>query len=310
MPNNVQFKLIHKEIPMALNVKLGVSTWLWTSPFKTKDASDLFIKIKKLGYDKVEIAVEDPQLINTEEIKKKLVENDLDVIICGAFGDTRDLTSDDESIRKNGLKYIEECLNIASDLNAKFFAGPMYSAVGKARMVSSQQRKVEWDRAVEGIRKVCEMAELRGLDIGIEPLNRFESDLINNVEDLLKLIDEVDQPSAKICLDMFHMNIEEPDPEQAIISAGDKLIHMQVSENYRGTPGTGSSNWEAYYNGLEKINYTGTISIESFTPENKELAAAVCIWKNLAKDQDSFAKEGNIFLKSWISGRYNRIIGQ
>jgi D-psicose/D-tagatose/L-ribulose 3-epimerase len=288
---------------MALNIKLGVSTWLWTSPFKTEDASALFSKIKNFGYDKVEIAVEDPQLINTSEIKKRLEDNNLGVIICGAFGTTRDLTSDDESIRKNGLNYIEECLNIAAELDAGFFAGPMYSAVGKARMVSQEQRKVEWDRAVSGVRKVSEMAESRGLDIGIESLNRFESDLVNNVNDVLKLIKDVNHSATKICLDMFHMNIEEPDPEQAIVSAGDKLIHLQVSENYRGTPGTGSSNWQAYYNGLEKINYSGTISIESFTPDNKELAAAVCIWRNLAKDQDSFAREGNIFLKKWISGR-------
>lgn len=288
---------------MALNAKLGVSTWLWTSPFRTESASDLFSKIKKLGYDVVEIAVEDPLLINTKEIRKELLKNELDVIICGAFGNTRDLTSDDERLRQNGLNYIEECLDIAVELNAKFFAGPMYSAVGKARMVSPQQRKIEWDRAVQGIEKVCEMAEARALEIGIEPLNRFESDLINNVEDLLRLIDDVNHPAAKICLDMFHMNIEESDPEQAIIVAGNKLIHMQVSENYRGTPGTGSSNWPAYYNGLEKINYTGTVSIESFTPENKELAGAVCIWKNLAIDQDTFASEGNTFLKKWILGK-------
>ena len=288
---------------MALNAKLGVSTWLWTSPFKTENACDLFSKIKRLGYDVVEIAIEDPQLINTDEIRKRLLENDLGVIICGAFGYTRDLTSDDELLRKSGLNYIEECLNIAADLNAGFFAGPMYSAVGKARMVSPQQREIEWDRAVNGIRRVSEMADERGLAIAIEPLNRFESDLINNVEDLIKLIDDVNHSSAKICLDMFHMNIEEPNPELAIITAGNKLIHMQVSENYRGTPGTGSSNWEAYYNGLKKINYSGTISIESFTPENKELAGAVCIWKNLAKDQDTFASEGNAFLKNWISGK-------
>lgn len=288
---------------MALHVKLGVSTWLWTSPFKTADAAVLFSKIKNFGYDKVEIAVEDPQLTDPQKIKKLLEENELEAIVCGAFGNTRDLTSDDKSLRKNGLDYIEACLDIASELDAGFFAGPMYSAVGKARMVSAAQKKIEWDRAVEGLRDICGKAQSKGLQIGIEPLNRFESDLINNVGDVLRLITEIDHPAARICLDMFHMNIEEPDPEQAIVAAGDKLIHIQVSENYRGVPGTGSSNWKAYYNGLKKINYQGTVSIESFTPENKELAAAVCIWKNLAEDQDSFARGGNVFLQEWIAGR-------
>src|SRR5690606_7600147 len=106
-----------------------------------------------------------------------------------------------------------------------------------------------------GIHEVALLAESKGLFIGIEPLNRFESDLINNVDDVLSLIKDVNHSAARICLDMFHMNIEEADPEQAIVNAGDRLVHLQVSENYRGTPGTGSTNWNAYYRGLEKIGY-------------------------------------------------------
>lgn len=288
---------------MSLNVKLGVSTWLWVSPFTTRNAPELFSKIKNLGYDKVEIAIEDPKEIDAKAIKEQLDSFGLEALVCGAFGPTRDLTSDDAKLRETGIAYIETCLDIATELGASFFAGPMYSAVGKARMVSPEQKKLEWERAVEGLKTVCQLASSRGLDIALEPLNRFESDLINNVDDVLRLIKDIDHPSAKVCLDMFHMNIEEPNPEQAIVKAGDKLIHIQVSENYRGTPGTGSTNWQAYYSGLKQINYQGTVSIESFTPENKELAAAVCIWRNLAKDQDSFAREGHDFLRNWAAGK-------
>lgn len=275
---------------------------MWTSPFRTEDADALFSKIKGYGYDKVEIAVEDPADINVDEIRKKLKEYELEVIICGAFGPTRDLTSDDPSLRKIGMEYIKSCLEIAGELGAGFFAGPMYSAVGKARMVPPEQRKVEWDLAVSGIHEAARMAESHGLVIGLEPLNRFESDLINNTDDVLALIHDVNHSAARVCLDMFHMNIEEADPEQAIVNVGDRLVHMQVSENYRGTPGSGSANWKAYYRGLERIGYNKAISIESFTPENKELAAAVCVWKSLAKDQDSFANDGYRFLSEWISG--------
>jgi D-psicose/D-tagatose/L-ribulose 3-epimerase len=177
----------------------------------------------------------------------------------------------------------------------------MYSAVGKARMVSPEQRKKEWDLAVTNLRKVCVMAEKRGLDIALEPLNRFESDLINTAQDVSRLVREIDHPSAKILLDGFHMNIEEPSIEKAIKLAGDKLIHLQVADNYRGTPGTGQTNWDAYSRGLRAINYKGTVSIESFTPDNKELAQAVCIWHPLAKSQDKFASEGLSFLKKWAA---------
>jgi D-psicose/D-tagatose/L-ribulose 3-epimerase len=283
---------------MGLNVKFGVSTWLWTSPFNT-EALTLFPKIKEMGYDMVEIPVEDPALINPVKVKEALLRNDLKPIICGAFGPSRDLTNDDPTYHKVSLEYIAACLDVCVSLGAEFFAGPMYSAVGKARLVSQEQKKIEWGRAVTNLQKVCNMAEARGLQIALEPLNRFESDLINTAEDVMQLVKDINHPCAKVLLDGFHMNIEEPDIERAIRLVGDKLIHLQVSENYRGTPGTGQTRWDAYLRGLTAIGYEGAISIESFTPEVKELAGAVCIWRPLVPSQDGFAREGLQFLKQW-----------
>ena len=285
---------------MALDVTFGVSTWLWTSPFN-RETIALFPKIKSFGYDAVEIPVEDPSLIDLDLVKKALADEGLKAIICGAFGPSRDLTHDDPAFHQTCFAYLDSCLEIASELGAGFVAGPMYSAVGKARLVALEQRKVEWDRAVSNLRKVCRRAGEFGLDLAIETLNRFETDLINTSEDLMRLIGDINEPQAKAVLDGFHLNIEEPDLESAIRLVGDKLIHVQVSENYRGTPGTGQTNWAAWKRGLEAIDYRGTISIESFTPQVKELAGAVCIWKPLVPSQDGFAKDGLEFLKKWAS---------
>jgi D-psicose/D-tagatose/L-ribulose 3-epimerase len=285
---------------MALDVTFGVSTWLWTSPFN-RETIALFPKIKSYGYDAVEIPVEDPSLIDLDLVKKALADHELKAIICGAFGPSRDLTHDDPAFHQTCFTYLDSCLEIASELGAGFVAGPMYSAVGKARLVAPEQRKVEWDLAVSNLRKVCRRAGEFGLDLAIETLNRFETDLINTSEDLMCLIGDINEPQAKAVLDGFHLNIEEPDLESAIRRVGDKLIHVQVSENYRGTPGTGQTNWAAWKRGLEAINYRGTISIESFTPQVKELAGAVCIWKPLVPSQDGFAKDGLEFLKKWVS---------
>ncbi len=285
---------------MALDVTFGVSTWLWTSPFN-RETIALFPKIKSYGYDAVEIPVEDPSLIDLDLVKKALADQGLKAIICGAFGPSRDLTNDDPTLHQICFTYLDCCLEIASELGAGFVAGPMYSAVGKARLLSPEQRKVEWDRAVSNLRKVCHRAGEFGLDLAIETLNRFETDLINTSEDLMRLIGDINEPQAKAVLDGFHLNIEEPDLESAIRRVGDKLIHVQVSENYRGTPGTGQTNWAAWKRGLEAINYRGTISIESFTPQVKELAGAVCIWKPLVPSQDGFAKDGLDFLKKWAA---------
>ena len=285
---------------MALDVTFGVSTWLWTSPFN-RETIALFPKIKSYGYDAVEIPVEDPSLIDLDLVKKALADEGLKAIICGAFGTSRDLTHDDPAFHQTCFTYLDSCLEIASELGAGFVAGPMYSAVGKARLVSPEQRQIEWDRAVSNLRKVCRRAGEFGLDLAIETLNRFETDLINTSEDLMRLIGDINEPQAKAVLDGFHLNIEEPDLESAIRRVGDKLIHVQVSENYRGTPGTGQTNWAAWKRGLEAIDYRGTISIESFTPQVKELAGAVCIWKSLVPSQDGFAKDGLEFLKKWAA---------
>lgn len=286
---------------MALNVTYGVSTWLWTSPFQTSSIEELFPKIAAMGFDAVEIAVEDPALIDGEAVRAALEKYKLKAVICGAFGPTRDLTHEDTSVHENCFRYIEACLDFCVLWNIEIFAGPMYSAVGKARMVPPEQRKKEWDLAVANLRLVCDMAEKRGIRLAIEPLNRFESDLVNTAKDVVRLVKDIDHPAAGILLDGFHMGIEERDVEAAIRLAGDKLFHIQVSENYRGTPGTGQTRWDAFKAGLEAVNYKGIVAIESFTPEIKELAEAVCIWYPFADDQDDFASEGLEFLKSYFN---------
>lgn len=253
-----------------------------------------------MGFDVVEIPVEYPEKIDPKKVKSALEENGLGAVVCGAFGPTRDLTHDDTSVHDNCINYITQCLDFCNAWDASFFAGPMYSAVGKARMVSTDQRKREWDRAVNNLHKVCKLAQERRLDIALEPLNRFESDMVNTAEDVLRLANDINHPAAKIMLDGFHMAIEERNIELAITAVGGRLIHMQVSENYRGIPGTGQMAWNAFKEGLNNINYRGTVSIESFTPDIQELAGAVCIWKNLAPSQDGFAQDGLNFLKSLL----------
>ncbi|MGB3586668.1 MAG: sugar phosphate isomerase/epimerase family protein [Tunicatimonas sp.] len=280
-------------------ITFGVSTWLWTSPFST-DTIKLFPKIKSMGYDAVEIPVEYPEMIDGAKVNEALEEHGLAPIICAAFGPTRDLTHDDPAVHQNCFDYIEQCFALCNQWGASFVAGPMYSAVGKARMIPEEQRKMEWNRAVENLLKVCQMAQESGLQIALESLNRFESDLVNTAADLNRLVDDINHPAAKILLDGFHLSIEEPDLKKAFTSVGDRLIHVQVSENYRGTPGTGQFRWDDLKEGLKEINYQGCVSIESFTPESKELAGAVCIWRNLAESQDTFASEGLAFLKQLL----------
>lgn len=282
---------------MKNKINFGVSTWLWQSPFTTETIT-LFPKIKALGFDVVEIPVEDPTLIDVKVVKDALDVHGLQPTICIVFGDDKDLTSQDETLHKNCFEHAEKCFSLASALGANFVAGPLYAAVGKARLAPEDVKKKEWKRSVKNLRVLSDIAAVYGLDIALEPLNRFESDLINTTSDVVRLLDEIEKDNMKIILDGFHMTIEEQDICKAINLAGDRLIHVQVSENHRGIPGTGLTPWAEFAKGLQDVNYSGAIVIESFTPEIPELAAAVNIWKKLANDQDEFAKKGLKFLKN------------
>jgi D-psicose/D-tagatose/L-ribulose 3-epimerase len=274
----------------------GASTWLWTSPFRSSDVA-ILEKIAALGFKAVELPIEDPALIVVGDLKPVLQDLDLKVHVCGAFGPGRDLTHSDASVRASGFAYISDCLEIAEELDAGFFAGPMYSEVGKARQLSEDERRREWDLAVSELRKVSCAAADRGLAIALEPINRFETDLVNTTADALRMIREIDHPAAKVMIDTFHMTIEEADLGGAIRAAGKDLIHVQVSENHRGVTGTGLTPWLAFRDALDEIRYEGSIVIESFTPDNRDLAGAVCIWKRFTPTQDEFASRGLAYLQ-------------
>jgi D-psicose/D-tagatose/L-ribulose 3-epimerase len=184
-------------------------------------------------------------------------------------------------------------------MGSPIFTGPVYSAVGKTRIVSSEQKKQERDWCIENLQKVGEIAQKNQVIIGVEPLNRFETDMINTVDQALTLVNEVSNSAIKISLDTFHNNIEEKNIAASILKIGKNLLcHIQGNESDRGTPGTGNVNWIEIKNALETIGYEGAIVIETFGAPSAELAKAASIWRPLANSSDELASEGLSFYKS------------
>ncbi len=279
-------------------IKFGVSTFVWVSPFSTRDF-DLLPKVAEMGYDIIEVAVEDKSLIDWSLLKRIAAETGLSVTISGAFGANRDLSSDDAAIRQNGVDYIVDCLRIAADMSSPIFTGPVYSAVGKTRLVSAERKQQERDWCLENLRIVGEMAQQLGVVIGLEPLNRFETDMVNTVEQALSLVRETGHPAIQISLDTFHNNIEEKSIPAAIRAIGrDMLCHVQGNESDRGTPGTGNVDWPGIKAALTEIGYDGAVVIETFGAPSDELARAASIWRPLANSPDELASEGLTFYKS------------
>ncbi len=277
-------------------ISIGINSFVWISPFTTKSIG-LIDKAGKMGFDVFEFAIEDASHVDVKKIGDKLKSAGLRSVICGAYGPSRDLTHDEEKYRQESIDYTHSLMKIAEQWGTKIVAGPMYSAVGKRRQVSDAQKKREWDRAVKGLRKVAKLAGNYGVTLGIEPLNRFETDLINTSEQAVRLVKDIGEKNVGVHLDTFHMAIEEKCPYEAIKHAGKHLVHMHTCENDRGTPGSGQVHWDYVAKGLKDVKFDGICSIESFTPECKAIAAAAAIWRPLCSSQDKLAKDGLGFLR-------------
>jgi len=282
-------------------MKFGVNTFVWVSPCTTEAVKDLAPKVKAMGFDILEIPVENPALIDVKAVKNTLKENRLEGIICGVFGPDRDLGSDNPQYVANAKTYIRWLIDAAAEIGSPVVCGPMYSAVGKAHMEEEQARKAEWDRSVSGVREMAEYAVPKSVRLALETLNRFETDMLNIVPQGLDFAKQTGMDNVGLHLDTFHMHLEEKNSGNAIRLAKKKIYHFHACENDRGVPGTGQVHWQEVARALKDVDYQGPVVIESFTNQVKEIARAVCIWREIAPSQDAIAQQGLQFLQTLLA---------
>lgn len=277
-------------------MRIGINTFLFTSPFTT-ESTKLFKTFKKWGFDTVEIPIEDPSHIDPAKVKKELDKNGLACgSVCACMGPDRDLRGTPEQ-QKTGLEYMMKLIDQMVVLDCPSLIGPVYSAVGRADAVPPQEYKQQWKAVVNNLRKLCDYAEEKGRQVCLEPLNRFETDFINTVDQALKMIKDVGSPALKLHLDTFHMNIEEKDQAAAIKKAGKLLAHFHACGSDRGTPGNDHIDWKPIAAALKSVKYKGDVVIESFTTDVKVIARAAAIWRRIEPTRDEIAVDGIKFLK-------------
>lgn len=273
-------------------VKYGVTSWTWVYPFNPS----IIPRVKEIGFDGLEIPIEDPKLINVKEIKEKLESYQLKCSsICAVMSKERDPTSPDKALRENAARYLKFCIDFAAEVGSDIVVGPIYAAVGKFLF---DDKEAAWKTSVNLVRDVAKYASDRGIYLGVEPLNRYETSMINLVADALRYVRDVGAENLKIHFDTYHANIEEKSLGDAIKMAGEMLFHVHSCENDRGTPGTGHIPWKEVAQALKQIGYNRWLVIETFQPGIKEIAVAASIWRPLEKDQELIAINGLKFLKS------------
>ena len=278
-------------------MRLGVNTWVWTTPLNTDELGRLVVKISDMGFDHIEVPVELSNEVDYGRAGELARARGLTVSAAGAFGPDQDLISEDPEVRKGAMGYVRHCIESASALGAANLIGPMYSAVGRWWPQPAGERERDMEILTGELRELAAYAGDKGVTLCIEPLNRFETSFINLSSQAVELVDRVGHPACGIMLDTFHMNIEERSLREAIRTAGKHLKHIHACENDRGAPGSGHVPWDDVAAGCRDIGYDGPVVIESFTSKVKSIARAAAIWRSLAPSQDELATEGLRFLR-------------
>lgn len=277
-------------------MRFSINTVLYTFPFTNADTR-LFKKFCRWGYEAVELLIDDPADIDPSLLKRKLAAQRLACgSIAAAINPQRDLRGSHAS-QRNGVAYLCQLIDQMVALDARVLSGPVYSYVGRAQAYSAAEKKRHWQAVVKNLKIVARYAADRGKLVCVEPINRFESDFLNTIDQGLKLIADVGNPALKLHLDTFHANIEEKHQGEAIRRAGKHLGHIHACGCDRGTPGNDHIDWKDIAAALKAIKYDGDVVLESVTLDVPNIAASAGIWRRMEKTQDEIARDGVQFLR-------------
>ncbi|MCW3814307.1 sugar phosphate isomerase/epimerase [Micromonospora sp. DR5-3] len=275
---------------------LGVNTWVWTSPLTDATLAALAAKVAGWGFDVLELPVENPGDWEPKRAAQVLADHGLGATVCLVMPPGRELVAADSATIRSTQEYLCGVVDAAATVGSPVIAGPAYASVGRTWRLSPAERAVAYTQLRDNLAPVVEYAGAAGVTVAVEPLNRYETSLLNTIGQTLDAIGDL--PHCGVALDLYHQNIEETDIPAAIRSAAGRIAHVQVCGNDRGTPGADHLDWPAILAAIDEAGYAGPLCIESFTAENATIATAASIWRPLAATQDAIAVDGLKFLRA------------
>lgn len=284
---------------------VGLISMQYARPF-TAEHFHLFERMRELGFDFVELLVPEPGEIDVAEARRALADAGLSVVLAARVNLDRNLSSDDAGRRQAGVDYLRYAADCAAELGAAIVGGPLTGnplvfAGRPPQPVTEDERLARKARCVEGLRAAGDHAGAVGVTLAIEPLNRFESDVLCTTQQAVELLEAVDHPAVAMMLDTFHMHMEEASIAEAIRLAGSRLVHFQANENHRGFPGTGATDWVEVFRALREVDYAGPVSLEPFRRNDDRFGVPFAQWRPPHEDESDRLAAAARFVKSHIA---------
>ena len=258
------------------------------------DPEPIFKTVADIGFDGVELSLLGIGLDRADTIARQAADHGLELTCSTGLGPEADPTSPDATIRDHALTVLREAIEVTHRLGAKGLAGVVAAPWGVFDPANKQERAV---RAAQTLAQLDPALQDANVTLGIEALNRFESDLTSTAAETCIIARAAGSERIGVLLDSFHMNIEEKDPPAALRAAGSTLVHYHVSDNDRGVPGSGRYNFPADAAALRDINYQGWVVAEMFVMAGNPASADLNIWRDIEPDPTQAARQTLSYLR-------------
>jgi D-psicose/D-tagatose/L-ribulose 3-epimerase len=287
---------------MELRNALGVHALVWAGDTSPASVEYAVAQTAKTGFDLLEFSLHDSLNLDVAATKAALAANGLKVACSRGLAFDADVSSEDPAVVERGAKLLHDSLVITAELGGTHFTGALYSALGKYGAPLSAGGRAN---VVSVLSTLAKEAQGRGLTLGLEICNRYETNVINTAHDALRLADDIGEDNVLIHLDTYHMNIEEDDFVRPVLEVGDRLGYVHIGENHRGYLGSGHLDFTSFFHALQDIDYTGPITFESFSSAvvASGLSNDLAIWRNLWSDGEDLALHARAFIANQLTAR-------
>src|SRR6516225_8517556 len=243
-------------------MKTGMNMLLWTTHV-TDQHDPILDRIKELGFDAVEVPIFDTaSLAPFERLGKRIKSLGLGATAVTVMGPLTNPISSDPKVRDAAVAHLDRVMECGQQFGCEILCGPLHSAIG--HFSGTGPTEDEFKYGVETLQRAAEKAQARGIKMAVEYLNRFEIYFLTTAAQTSRFVRAVDHPYCKMMYDSFHAHIEEKSQAQAVASCASETIHVHISENDRGIPGTGQVDWNGVSSGLKETGYDGYLTIEAF----------------------------------------------
>lgn len=276
--------------------RLGIHSFVWTGG-QTQEGLEMALeKSAEHGYRCIEFAYLRPELFDLDRLAKKSRDLDVQIGVTMGLPLAKDVSSEDVNVVAAGKTMLAEAVKAVRDLGGDKLGGILYSAHTK---YDRQPTQDGWKNSVEAIAETAEIAEAAGVDLVLELVNRFETNLLNTTAQGMKFIAETGNDHVQLHMDTFHMQMEEADLGAAIRLADEKIGYFHIGESNRGYLGDGTIQWEPVFDALVEIGYDRDVVFESFSTAivDEGLSLACAIWRNTWTENDPLAAHAKKFIE-------------